>query len=124
MPPRFYRIQANRFVPWGDYGSILQHGMTGRLGRVDGLLSLERTGPYMPPITFPGIGDVVLSSGGRALLEDPPQNPVPIGLRILGNQVTAGGQALRVVDQNGQAMASRARFAAQVRHVRHRQADV
>jgi hypothetical protein len=71
MQPRFYRIQANRFVPWGDYGSILQHGMTGRLGRVDGLLSLERTGPYMPPITFPGIGDVVLSSGGRALLEYP-----------------------------------------------------
>ena len=66
---RFFRIEERPLTKWGDYGNILQHGMTAHLGRVHGLLSLERTGPYMPPITFPGIGDVVLSSDGRKLLE-------------------------------------------------------
>jgi len=54
---------------WGDYGHILQHGMTAHLSRADNLLQLERTGPYIPPITFPGIGDVVLSSHAKQLLE-------------------------------------------------------
>ncbi|HEY6944729.1 MAG TPA: hypothetical protein VI431_06290 [Candidatus Acidoferrum sp.] len=54
---------------WGDYGDILQHGMTAHLPRADGLLQLERTGPYVPPITLPGIGDVVLTSPARQLLE-------------------------------------------------------
>jgi len=66
---KFYRIDGRRLTKWGDYGDILQDGMTAHLGRVNGLLSLERTGPYMPPITFPGIGDVVLNSAGRKLLE-------------------------------------------------------
>ena len=51
---------------WGDYGHILQHGMSRRRG---GLLALERTGPYISPITFPGIGDVLLTSSARTLLE-------------------------------------------------------
>jgi len=40
--------------------------MTARVGN---LLSLERAGPYMPPITFPGVGDVILNAPGRKLLE-------------------------------------------------------
>jgi hypothetical protein len=64
--PKFYRIEGHPLTPWGDYGNILQHGMTAHLGRVGGLLSLERTGPYMPPITFPGAGDVVLTVGAKA----------------------------------------------------------
>lgn len=55
---------------WGDYGDILQHGMTARLPRLGGRLALERTGPYIPPITLPGIGDIVLTSAARGLLED------------------------------------------------------
>jgi hypothetical protein len=66
---RFYRIDQRPLTRWGDYGDILQHGMTAHLARTRGRLSLERTGPYMPPITFPGIGDVVLTSPGRKLLE-------------------------------------------------------
>lgn len=54
---------------WGDYGDILQHGMTAHSRRVDGKLALERTGPYIPPITLPGIGDIVLTSEARQLLE-------------------------------------------------------
>ena len=54
---------------WGDYGDILQHGMTAHLPRLGGRLSLERTGPYIPPITLPGIGDIVLTSEARERLE-------------------------------------------------------
>jgi len=71
MHPKFYRIDEHPLTPWGDYGHILQHGMTAHLARVGGMLSLERTGPYMPPITFPGLGDVVLTSAAKALLESP-----------------------------------------------------
>src|SRR5215831_13815583 len=54
---------------WGDYGHILQHGMTAHRKKVDDILQLERTGPYIPPITMPGIGDVVLTSAAKLLLE-------------------------------------------------------
>jgi hypothetical protein len=43
--------------------------MTAHSRRVDGKLALERTGPYIPPITLPGIGDIVLTSEARRLLE-------------------------------------------------------
>lgn len=66
---KFYRIHEHPLMPWGDYGDVLQHSMTAHLPRVGGLLSLERTGPYMPPITFPGVGDVVLTATAKALLE-------------------------------------------------------
>ncbi len=65
----FYRIDEHPLTGWGDYGTILQHGMTAHVGRVRGRLSLERTGPFMPPITFPGVGDVVLTSDAKAQLE-------------------------------------------------------
>ena len=65
----FYRVSGRPLTRWGDYGDILQHGMTAHLSRVGNLLSLERAGPYMPPVTFPGIGDVVLNAPGRKLLE-------------------------------------------------------
>ena len=54
---------------WGDYGDILQHGMSSHSPRISGRLALERTGPYIPPNTFPGIGDVVLTSPAKQLLE-------------------------------------------------------
>jgi hypothetical protein len=66
---RFFRIDGRPMTSWGAYGDILQHGMTAHLPRTEGLLSLERSGPWMPPITFPGVGDVVLDASGRALLE-------------------------------------------------------
>ena len=50
----FYCI-APPDAPWGDYGDILIHGMADHQGRKDGLVQLERTGPFMPPITFPGL---------------------------------------------------------------------
>jgi hypothetical protein len=52
-------------APWGDYGRLLIHGMSSHLPRRNGLLQLQRSGPFMPPITFPGWRDVVVSSGFR-----------------------------------------------------------
>ncbi len=55
--------------PWGDYGDILIAGMTSHLGRQDGLLQLERTGPLVPPIALAGIGEVVVTNSFRSALE-------------------------------------------------------
>jgi hypothetical protein len=55
--------------PWGDYGNILAHGMSARRSRVGGRIQLERTGPFVPPICLPGIGDVVVTNDARLELE-------------------------------------------------------
>src|SRR5262249_4504338 len=47
--------------PWGDYCEILVQGMSTHLPRKNGLIQLERTGPFVPPISFPGIADVVVT---------------------------------------------------------------
>lgn len=52
--------------PWGDYGAILVSGMTAHLGREDGLLQLERTGPFVPPLFMPGVGDIVVTEQFKA----------------------------------------------------------
>jgi hypothetical protein len=57
-------------APWGDYGYILRHGMTDHLGRaMDGFLQLERTGPFIPPISFPGISALVVTEICKRHLE-------------------------------------------------------
>jgi len=56
--------------PWGDYGDILVHGMADAQGRApDGALELERTGPFVPPITFPGSPAIVVSDDFRGQLK-------------------------------------------------------
>lgn len=68
----WYRLFAVK-PPWGDYGSILLSGMTARLGRTrEGLLQLERTGPFVPPITVAGLGDLLVTDAFRAELERSP----------------------------------------------------
>src|SRR5437879_2180973 len=47
----FYRLRRPE-PPWGDYGDILIHGMASR--SKTGELELERTGPFVPPISQPG----------------------------------------------------------------------
>jgi hypothetical protein len=70
MTATFFTMTPRSLTPsWGDYGDVLQHGMTARLPGLQGRLSLERTSPYIPAITMPGIGDVVLTSEARELLE-------------------------------------------------------
>ena len=58
-----------KFTQWGDYGKILIHGMSKHVRRRDGIIQLERTGPFVPMITFPGGGDVVVTDTMRRLLE-------------------------------------------------------
>ena len=65
---RYYRLFASE-TPWYDYGDILVQGMSSHLDRHNGLLQLERTGPFVPPITFPGLGDVVVTDDFKTQLE-------------------------------------------------------
>jgi hypothetical protein len=68
----WYRLCGVR-PPWGDYGDILLSGMTTHQPRTqDGLLQLERTGPFVPPITLPGCEDPVVTDAFRARLEHSP----------------------------------------------------
>jgi hypothetical protein len=66
--PHFLRL-SRPDDPWGGYGDILVHGMTSHRARQHGLPLLERTGPYIPPITFPGVGDLVVTQEARERLE-------------------------------------------------------
>ncbi len=61
-----YIINPNTPVLWGDYGGILAHGMAER--NSDGQLELERTGPFIPPISFPGF-TIVVTDGFKQKLE-------------------------------------------------------
>jgi hypothetical protein len=59
--------------PWGDYGAILLSGMTRHQPRTpEGLLRLARTGPFVPPITLAGAGDLLVTGPFRAELERSP----------------------------------------------------
>jgi hypothetical protein len=55
--------------PWGDFGHILAQGMSCHLDRQQGLIQLERTGPTIFPITFPGVGDIVVTDPFKCELE-------------------------------------------------------
>jgi hypothetical protein len=64
----FYTIDCPE-SPWGDYSDILIGGMSDHLGRKDGLIQLERTAPYVPPISFPGVSAIVVTDAFRRQLE-------------------------------------------------------
>lgn len=66
MTPRFFIIDRSTH-PWGDYGDMLTQGMAYRGD--SGVLEIERTGPFIPPMTFPGIGEVVVTDELRQQLE-------------------------------------------------------
>jgi hypothetical protein len=66
---RWYKLDRVT-PPWGDYGDILLSGMTAHQPRTrTGLLRLERTGPFVPPITLAGLGDLLVTEEFRAGLE-------------------------------------------------------
>jgi hypothetical protein len=62
-------ILRNAEMPWGDYGNILLSGMTSHLDRKNGLLQLERTGPFVPPLTISGISEIVVTNAFKQQLE-------------------------------------------------------
>ena len=57
---RFYLLMPPYF--WGAFSIVLVSGSFGDPMRVDGVLQLERTGPFMPPVTMPETGSLVLSA--------------------------------------------------------------
>ena len=68
MSAAIYQLDAPP-APWGDSGYILLHGMSAHTARQNGRILLERAGPYMPPITFPGAGDIVVKAWVRERLQ-------------------------------------------------------
>jgi hypothetical protein len=67
--PPTYRLEPSP-TPWGDYGHILMHGLSAHLPRdTNGLLQLERTGPFVPPLSFPGLGDIIVTDQLKQELE-------------------------------------------------------
>jgi len=64
----FYRLDKPK-VPWGDYGSILVHGMSSSWRNDDTApLELQRTGPFLPPISFP-LSRIIVTDAVRGELE-------------------------------------------------------
>jgi hypothetical protein len=68
LPAQLFRLEPVD-SPWGDYGNILAQGLSSHLDRHQGLLQLERTGPTIAPITFPGAGDIVVTGALKSALE-------------------------------------------------------
>ncbi len=63
----FFKIIAPETL-WGDYDYILMHGMAER-NKQSGLLGIMRTAPFVPPIFFPSIGEIVVNDDLRIKLE-------------------------------------------------------
>lgn len=53
---------------WGDYGDVLVSGM-GWKRDDDGRLQVERCGPFVPPVTTPSGGHLVVTDEARAAIE-------------------------------------------------------
>jgi len=66
---RIYRISHSE-APWGDYGRILFQGIANYRSNIADELRLERTGPFVPPITFPGIWEIVVTSEMMKAMEE------------------------------------------------------
>ncbi|HTI70327.1 MAG TPA: hypothetical protein VMF06_10185 [Candidatus Limnocylindria bacterium] len=64
----FYTLEEPK-SPWGDYSHILIAGMSGHSEEDGELIQLERTGPYVPSISFLGAGGIVVTDAFKKLLE-------------------------------------------------------
>jgi hypothetical protein len=72
-----YALKLPRPQFWGDYGTVLAHGMVGEplaeptleLDR-EAQIELERVGPYIPSLTLPSMLNVVVTDRLRKEIED------------------------------------------------------
>lgn len=57
--------------PWGDYGDILWHGLVEGAGPSfeKPIVTVSRTGPYVPPVTQP-FSEIIVDNNLRRQLED------------------------------------------------------
>lgn len=64
----FYQLLASE-TPWGDYGGILRHGLLApNRGESSPDVEVERTGPFIPPITFP-FAAIVVTEAAKVQME-------------------------------------------------------
>ena len=66
---KFYLLSGPDY--WGDYGHVLIQGYADDREQSNGVLEVSRTGPFMPPITFPRSGEdqIVVTDEFRKELE-------------------------------------------------------
>src|ERR1051325_554930 len=57
-------------VSWGDYGHILLTGMVTERDPATGMRGVMRTGPFVPPISFPFMWNIVVSDDLKRRLEE------------------------------------------------------
>lgn len=66
--PSILRPAPSRWDHWRDYAAILRHGVVARADRIDGRLVVERSGPFVPAISFPSSANVVLTEQSKVAL--------------------------------------------------------
>jgi hypothetical protein len=67
MERYFFIEDSKSFLKWGDYGSILLNGLACDVDAEQ--TRLERTGPFVPPFSFPLFGGVVITDAIKGILE-------------------------------------------------------
>lgn len=68
--PKVWRLEPPPHARshWRGYAEVLLHGLTAWRAGDHVALHLERTGPYVPALTFPGDADIVVTDALRAVL--------------------------------------------------------
>jgi hypothetical protein len=67
MERYFFLARSKALKKWGDYGSTLLNGMACDVDAEQ--TRLERTGPFVPPFSFPLFGGVVVTDAVKNTLE-------------------------------------------------------
>ena len=67
MEKYFFLANSKAFEKWGDYGSILLNGLACDVDAEQ--TRLKRTGPFVPPFSFPFYGGVVVTDSVKGTLE-------------------------------------------------------
>jgi hypothetical protein len=84
--------------PWGQFGSILLHGVTTNLANQGEPLKLKRVGPYVPAISFPGYHVVVTDQLRSSMLKAELRG---VSFERALNATGGGGAALRAATGTG-----------------------
>jgi hypothetical protein len=67
MEKHFFLAKSKALKKWGDYGSILLNGLACDVDAEQ--TRLKRTGPFVPPFSFPFYGGVVVTDAVKGTLE-------------------------------------------------------
>ena len=62
---KFYTLFPSSQTEFNEIETLLAHGMTGHAPRKEGEFPLERTGPFIPKITMPGLAEMIVTEQGK-----------------------------------------------------------